>query len=155
MRQVFSLHTKNDVSAIHLILPLVHLEEEDLGNPGETSFNHSCPVSNPPDREEASQLFLQSPFFQRWHPEVFQSYLRNGLYNPSETSPSVKLKTTPLQEANLFSGTVIGAEDAWLRLIKLEERIKLLWILPGEGENEYVSPFPDFNLLKWFHLSSD
>jgi len=133
----------------------VHLEEEDLGNPGETSFNHSCPVSNPPDREEASQLFLQSPFFQRWHPEVFQSYLRNGLYNPSETSPSVKLKTTPLQEANLFSGTVIGAEDAWLRLIKLEERIKLLWILPGEGENEYVSPFPDFNLLKWFHLSSD
>jgi len=86
------------------------------------------------DREEASKQLLQSVFFQRWHPEVFQSYLTHGLYRPSTSNPSLRLKTSPLYETLMFVEVPTGTEEAWMRIPEIDERITLRWILPAEGQ---------------------
>ncbi|KAJ7594222.1 Alpha/Beta hydrolase protein [Mycena floridula] len=89
-------------------------------------------------REHAFSQFSQSPFFSVWDPEVLKLYVEYGIY---ESEPGVyKLKTDPLQEAILFSGTSTGSEKAWMYIIDLDENIEIRWVLPAEGKPEMGGP---------------
>ena len=90
-------------------------------------------------REEVWNQFSQSPFFDAWHPKVLQLYIEHGIVQCDDST--YRLKMDPLQEALLFSETTTGSEDAWRRLRTLDESIEILWIMPGEGQKEYIRPF--------------
>ncbi|EIM87275.1 alpha/beta-hydrolase [Stereum hirsutum FP-91666 SS1] len=80
-------------------------------------------------REEARRL-LNAPFFARWDPAVLDSYVEHGMY--STPNGSVRLKTTGVQEAVVFAESLV-THEAWAVLDKLDEKIALKWIMPGEG----------------------
>ncbi|KIK55520.1 hypothetical protein GYMLUDRAFT_87577 [Collybiopsis luxurians FD-317 M1] len=91
-------------------------------------------------REEARKGFLESPFFRTWDPRVLDLYVEAGLYLDKDTD-TIRLKTSPIQEALLFNDAQIGGPEAWVRLWKkeLDARIKLRWAMPGPGKPELDS----------------
>jgi hypothetical protein len=60
-----------------------------------------------------------------------------GLYEDQDV---VRLKTLPIQEAILFNDAELGAAEVWTRLWRkeLDPRIRLKWVMPGPGMQEYV-----------------
>ncbi|KAI6002048.1 Alpha/Beta hydrolase protein [Pisolithus albus] len=89
-----------------------------------------------PSREEALHLFKQRPFFASWHPDVLRLYVDYGL--TTDPSGGVRLKMSPLQEALCFMN-VHPPREVWELLEKLDENIKLRWVVPAVsfvGEQE-------------------
>ncbi len=87
-------------------------------------------------RDEARSQLLQSPFFQRWHPDVLTAYIEHGMYETADGN--IALKMSPVHETVLFSDTWTGGEEAWVRMHRgeLDESIEIRWIFPGRGEVE-------------------
>ncbi|KAF9017716.1 alpha/beta-hydrolase [Hymenopellis radicata] len=92
------------------------------------------------DEQEARVQMSSLPLFQRWDPDVLDAYFEHGLRHVSEGN--VTLKTPAIQEAVTFSDTWTGCEEAWVRLFRgeLDERVALMWIVPGKGEEEVAGP---------------
>lgn len=61
-----------------------------------------------PSREEATKLFLKSPFYKAWDPRVFDLWVKYGLRDvptvtyPDEKPPAVTLTTTVANEVRTF-----------------------------------------------------
>jgi len=75
----------------------------------------------------------KNPFFSVWDPKVLEIYVECGLYDircPAGR-PITKLKMPGLQEAVVFAGTLTQFET-FQRMKHLDERIELLWIVPGK-----------------------
>lgn len=74
--------------------------------------------------------------FAAWHPAALTSYVQHAIYQ--DASGKARLKMTPVQEALLFAETLGGAEIAWKGIAegRLDERIELRWVVPGEGKKE-------------------
>ncbi|KAI0052389.1 hypothetical protein FA95DRAFT_1602038 [Auriscalpium vulgare] len=79
-----------------------------------------------PSKEEAVSSLSASPFFGRWHPDVFKLYLDHAI----TTMPSgeVKLKCTSIQEATVFVEAQCTRE-VWTIFDKLPEHIAIHWIV--------------------------
>lgn len=88
-----------------------------------------------PSREDALRSFKSSRMFSAWHPDVLRLYVDYGLYE--DESGCVRLKTPPLHEAVVLANPR-ASREAWQLMEKLDERIELLWILPGK-ESQDVS----------------
>lgn len=86
-------------------------------------------------RDEALKTLSASPFFGLWDSEVLKLYVEYGIYKDNGV---YRLKTSPMQEAIGFIGTQSGSEETWIRMMSLDERIELRWIVPGEGQAESV-----------------
>ena len=106
-------------------------------------------------REEALQLFRQSPFFAAWDPEALNVYVECATYptqDPSSKGAVVALKMPGIQEAVVFADGHTRCE-VYHRLPELNERIELRWIMPGNPEaGEYVSDIAQYFLMH--HLMS-
>ncbi|KAF8909130.1 Alpha/Beta hydrolase protein [Mucidula mucida] len=91
-------------------------------------------------KDEARSQLLQSPFFQRWHPDVLTAYIEHGMYETADGN--IALKMSPVHETVLFSDTWTGGEEAWVRMHRgeLDESIEIRWIFPGRGEVELGAP---------------
>lgn len=101
-----------------------------------SSIHVASPLSaNLSYREEALKTLSASPFFKIWDPEVLKLYVEYGIYNDKGV---YRLKTAPIHEAVSFIGMLSGAEEAWMGMMGLDERIELRWIVPGEGQVESV-----------------
>ncbi|KAJ4001956.1 hypothetical protein F5050DRAFT_1000936 [Lentinula boryana] len=90
------------------------------------------------NREDARNGFLESDFFRAWDPRVLDLYVEAALYQDQDT---IRLKTSPIQEAIVFIDAGTGAPEAWVRLWRkeLDSRIKLRWAMPGPGKPELDS----------------
>lgn len=88
-------------------------------------------------REEAIASFKEKSFFKRWDPEVLENYVEFGLYNTTdrEGRPAAMLKMPALQEAIVFAATLTQYET-YQRLLNLDERIELRWVVPGRPGEE-------------------
>ncbi|KAG1872917.1 Alpha/beta hydrolase family-domain-containing protein [Suillus subalutaceus] len=82
-----------------------------------------------PSREDALRSFKSSPLFSAWHPDVLRLYVDFGLYE--DESGCVRLKMPPVHEA-LVLANPRARREAWELMEKLDEKIELLWILPGK-----------------------
>ncbi|KAF8153181.1 hypothetical protein B0H34DRAFT_677358 [Crassisporium funariophilum] len=93
-------------------------------------------------REEALDSYNKSPFFRSWDPAVLQIYVDCGIHlTKDENGKEVaKLKMPGIQEAVVFSETHTEYE-VFQRLVDLDERITLRWIMPGKpGARELGGP---------------
>jgi hypothetical protein len=83
-------------------------------------------------REQAFASFKEKAFFNSWDPEVLKFYVEYALYNTTdlEGRPAAMLKTSALQEAIVFAATLTQYET-YQRLLDLDERIELRWVVPG------------------------
>ncbi|KAG2754389.1 alpha/beta-hydrolase [Suillus brevipes Sb2] len=88
-----------------------------------------------PSREDALRSFKSSRMFSAWHPDVVRLYVDYGLYE--DESGCVRLKTPPVHEAVVLANPR-ASRETWQLMEKLDERIELLWILPGK-ESQDVS----------------
>ncbi|CEL59021.1 Peroxisomal membrane protein LPX1 OS=Saccharomyces cerevisiae (strain ATCC 204508 / S288c) GN=LPX1 PE=1 SV=1 [Rhizoctonia solani AG-1 IB] len=79
-----------------------------------------------PDREAAHGGFLNSPFFQAWHPDVLADYVQ---YGTVQDERGVRLKCSGYQEAVTFGENARLPCDVWELLPALDERIPLRWIM--------------------------
>ncbi|KAG1819108.1 Alpha/Beta hydrolase protein [Suillus subaureus] len=82
-----------------------------------------------PSREDALRSFKSSPAFSAWHPDVLRLYVDFGLYE--DESGCVRLKLPPIHEALVLANSR-ASRETWELLEKLDEKIELLWILPGK-----------------------
>ena len=93
-------------------------------------------------RQEALDSFLKNSFYQAWDPAVLKIYVECGIYlTKDEHGKEVaKLKTPGILEAVVFSHLITSFE-VYQRLVDLDERIVLRWLIPGNpGEKEFGSP---------------
>jgi hypothetical protein len=67
--------------------------------------------------------------FSAWHPDVLRLYVEFGLYE--DESGCVRLKMPPIHEA-LVLANLRASRETWELIEKLDEKIELLWILPGK-----------------------
>ncbi|KAG1733289.1 Alpha/beta hydrolase family-domain-containing protein [Suillus lakei] len=88
-----------------------------------------------PSRKDALRSFKSSRMFSAWHPDVLRLYVDYGLYE--DESGCARLKTSPVHEA-LVLANPRASRETWELMEKLDEKIELLWILPGK-ENQDVS----------------
>ncbi|KAG2040698.1 Alpha/Beta hydrolase protein [Suillus americanus] len=86
-----------------------------------------------PSREDALRSFKSSPTFSVWHPDILRLYVDFGLYE--DESGCVRLKMPPVHEALLTANTRTRRET-WELMEKLDEKIELLWILPGKSSKD-------------------
>ncbi|KAG1819104.1 Alpha/beta hydrolase family-domain-containing protein [Suillus subaureus] len=86
-----------------------------------------------PSREDALRSFKSSPMFSAWDPDVLQHYVDFGLYE--DESGCVRLKTPPVHEALLTANPRVRCET-WELMETLDEKIELLWILPGKPSED-------------------
>ncbi|KAG2135958.1 Alpha/Beta hydrolase protein [Suillus clintonianus] len=90
-----------------------------------------------PSREDALRSFKSSPMISAWHPDVLRLYVDYGLYD--DEGGYVRLKTPPIHEALVLANPRAGRET-WELMENLDEKIELLWILPGKES-------PDVSML--------
>ncbi|KAG1769848.1 Alpha/beta hydrolase family-domain-containing protein [Suillus occidentalis] len=88
-----------------------------------------------PSREDALRSFKSSRMFSAWHPDVLRLYVDYGLYE--DESGCVRLKTPPVHEAAVLANPR-ASRETWQLMERLDEKIELLWILPGK-ESQDVS----------------
>ncbi|KAK2464528.1 hypothetical protein APHAL10511_003507 [Amanita phalloides] len=93
-------------------------------------------------RSEALALFEKNFFFAAWHPDVLRIYVECALYpasDPSQRSqpqassnsgPVIKLKMPPLHEGVVFAERHTSGK-VFVNLSKLDDKIRLRWIIPG------------------------
>ncbi|KAG2159263.1 Alpha/Beta hydrolase protein [Suillus bovinus] len=81
-----------------------------------------------PSREEALRSFKCSPMFSTWHPDVLRALYESGC---------VRLKTPPVHEALVMAHTR-ASRETWELMETLDEKIELLWILPGEQSQDVL-----------------
>lgn len=88
-------------------------------------------------REEALASFKKKQFFQRWDPEVLQTYVEYALYNTKDIQgrQAAMLKMPGLQEAIVFAAT-LAQYETYQRLSDLDERVELRWVVPGRPGEE-------------------
>jgi hypothetical protein len=86
-------------------------------------------------REEALKSLSGIGFFRAWDPEVLEVYVECGTTPTRDSSggASIRLKMPGIHEASVFSETHTEYET-YQRLPELDERIELLWIMPGHPE---------------------
>ena len=84
-------------------------------------------------RQDALESMRKNPFFSVWDPKVLEIYVECGLYDTQCPAgrPIAKLKMPGVQEAVVFAGTLTQFET-FQRMKHLDERIELLWIVPGK-----------------------
>jgi len=82
-----------------------------------------------PSREDALRSFKSSSAFSAWHPDVLRLFVNFGLYE--DESGCVRLKMPPVHEA-LLTANPRARVETWELMEKLDEKIELLWILPGK-----------------------
>ncbi|KAF7762184.1 hypothetical protein Agabi119p4_8777 [Agaricus bisporus var. burnettii] len=92
-----------------------------------------------PSKEEALASFKKKPFFQRWDPEVLQTYVEYALYNTKDIQgrQAAMLKMPGLQEAIVFAAT-LAQYETYQRLPDLDERVELRWVVPGRPGEEML-----------------
>jgi len=94
-------------------------------------------------RQEALDSFLKNPFFQAWDPAVLKIYVECGIYltKDKHTGKEIaKLKMPGILEAVGFSH-IITRFEVYERLVDLDERIVLRWLVPGKpGAGELGPP---------------
>ncbi|KAG1859224.1 Alpha/beta hydrolase family-domain-containing protein [Suillus subluteus] len=88
-------------------------------------------------REDALRSFRSSPLFSAWHPDVLRLYVDFGLYE--DESGCVRLKMPPVHEA-LVLANPRARRETWELIEKLDEKIELLWILPGKQHQNMPIP---------------
>ncbi|EPQ51885.1 hypothetical protein GLOTRDRAFT_123030 [Gloeophyllum trabeum ATCC 11539] len=81
-------------------------------------------------RAEARRVLDRSPFFAAWDPEALGVYVECGLVAQEGAGAGVRLKTSGVQEAILFTDTRVPAET-FERLAALPARVALHWVMPG------------------------
>ena len=97
---------------------------------------------NHPNRQEALHSFLKNPFFQSWDPAVLKIYVECGIYltKDEQTGKEIaKLKMPGILEAVNFSHLVTRFE-VYQRLVDLDERIVLRWLMPGKPGSDELGP---------------
>jgi len=83
--------------------------------------------SNWSSRSQARELFLKTPFFKAWDPEVLDVYVREGLV---ETEGGVELKMSGFLEAAGFCERRLVYE-MWELLPTIDERVAIRWVMSG------------------------
>jgi len=89
-------------------------------------------------RAEALKSFQKNPFFGAWDRTALELYVYHGTYNttdPSTGQPVTRLKMSPMQECLCYICDPLTPKETFVRLQTLDERVKLTWIVPGNGEN--------------------
>ena len=86
-------------------------------------------------REEALRSLSGIRFFSAWDPEVLKVYVECGTtpIHDSSSGSRIRLKMPGIHEASVFSETHTEYET-YQRFSELDERIELLWIMPGHPE---------------------
>ena len=113
-----------------------------------------CPLfkkNKQTNRQEALNSFLKKPFFQAWDPAVLKIYVECGIYltKDEHTGKEVaKLKMPGIIEAVVFSHLVTRLE-VYERLVDLDERIVLRWLMPGKPGAEELGPPGSTKHLVW------
>ncbi|KAG2347253.1 hypothetical protein BDR05DRAFT_958745 [Suillus weaverae] len=85
--------------------------------------------------EDVLRSFKSSPMFSAWHPDVLRLYVDYGLYE--DESGCIRLKMPPVQEALILANPRTSRET-WELMEKLDEKIELLWILPGKPSQDVL-----------------
>jgi hypothetical protein len=91
-------------------------------------------------REDAIKNLAKNPFFADWDNESLRIYVECGTTPTRDLNgnPVIRLKMLGIHEAMVFSETHTESE-VYQRFPELDERIELLWIVPGHPEAiEYV-----------------
>jgi len=80
-------------------------------------------------------------FFQAWDPDVLQIYVECGIYLTKSAfgKESAKLKMPGVVEAVVFADTHTAFE-VYERLVDLDERIVLRWLMPGKPGAPELGP---------------
>lgn len=107
-----------------------------------TLLQPSFQVKNHTNRQEAFDSFLKIPFFQAWDPVVLKIYVECGIYitKDEHTGKEIaKLKMPGILEAVGFAH-LISQFEVYERLVDLDERIVLRWVLPGKPGAELGEP---------------
>lgn len=120
--------------------------DEIRGLPGKRTL-HSlpsffCDITHLPNRQEAFDLLKKNPFFQAWDPAVLQIYIECGIYLTKDEygKEIAKLKMPGILEGVVFAD-VHTAYEVYERLVNLDERIALRWLMPGKpGAPELGKP---------------
>jgi hypothetical protein len=88
-----------------------------------------------PSREEALKNLAKRPLSAAWDPEVLRIYIECGTAPTHDLTgnPVIRLKMLGIHEAIVLCETHTESE-VYQRLPELDERIELLWILPGNPE---------------------
>jgi hypothetical protein len=71
--------------------------------------------------------------FSAWHPDVLRLYVDYGLYE--DESGCIRLKTPSVHEAIVLANPR-ASRETWQLMEKLDEKIELLWILPGKESQD-------------------
>jgi len=92
-------------------------------------------------RQEALELFQKNPFFQAWDPAVLKVYIECGIYLTKDEygNDIAKLKMSGMQEGVVFAH-VITPFEVYERLVHLDERIALRWLMPGKTGAPELGP---------------
>ncbi|KAG1789198.1 Alpha/Beta hydrolase protein [Suillus plorans] len=99
-----------------------------------------------PTREDALRSFKSSPMFSAWHPDVLRLYVDFGLYE--DDSGGVRLNTSPVHEALILANPRVSLET-WELMETLDEKIELLWILPGKPSQDVSMLVEDRKQRAW------
>ncbi|KAG2159363.1 Alpha/Beta hydrolase protein [Suillus bovinus] len=136
-----ALHFPALFSSLILVDPMIDTFTEFPFEHGQSVVGHVLIRRQQwPSREAALRSFKSSPLFSVWHPDVIRLYVDYGLYE--DGSGSVRLKTAPIHEA-IVSANLRTSRETWELMETLDEKIELLWILPGK-ENKVVSMMEPF-----------
>lgn len=84
-----------------------------------------------PTREAAFEAFMQVPFFMKWDVSVLRAYVEHALIYDGKNN-SVRLKQGGMLEAINFA-EVRTPQEVGTLLPFLDERVELLWVMPGVG----------------------
>ncbi|ELU38642.1 alpha/beta hydrolase family domain-containing protein [Rhizoctonia solani AG-1 IA] len=117
-------------SSIILLDPVIY-PSYALRGPGIDALTRGALIRREqwPDRESAQGGFLNSPFFQAWHPDVLADYAQ---YGTNQDEQGVRLKSVTFGENARLPCEV------WEMLPTLDERIPLRWIMDSTSAHALV-----------------
>ncbi|GAB1520382.1 hypothetical protein RhiTH_003457 [Rhizoctonia solani] len=125
-------------SSIILLDPVIY-PSYALRGPGIDALTRGALIRREqwPDRESAQGGFLNSPFFQAWHPDVLADYAQ---YGTNQDEQGVRLKCSGYQEAVTFGENARLPCEVWEMLPTLDERIPLRWIMDSTSAHATGGP---------------
>ncbi|KZP03357.1 hypothetical protein FIBSPDRAFT_923550 [Athelia psychrophila] len=123
-------------SSLVLVDPVIIQHVERVGE-DKTLYRYVQGALGRPDgwssKEEALRVFKANPFFTAWDPAVLRAYIEHGTTADSALG-GVKLKTPGVQEAIVFASQTRFANEMWELLERIDERVALRWVMPGDRD---------------------